>query len=41
MEVDDAFAIRRRVIVAMCVFAGIGFVATVLVGLKLWTLLKG
>lgn len=33
---DDAFAIRGKVIVVMCILAGVGFVCMVLVGLKIW-----
>lgn len=32
---DEAFAIRGRVIFGMCVLAGMGFVGTVLVGWKI------
>lgn len=33
---DDAFAIRGMVMVGMCVFAGLGLVGIVAVGMKIW-----
>lgn len=40
-EIDEAFAIRRRVIVAMCGLACVGFLGTVMVGLKIWGWVNG
>ncbi len=37
---DEAFAIRGKVIVGMCVLAGIGFVGTVALGVKVWSLVS-
>jgi hypothetical protein len=38
---NDAFAIRGRVIVGMCVLAGLIFVGTAWMGLKVWRWVNG
>lgn len=38
---DEAFAIRGRVIVGMAVLAGLGFVGTVAVGWRVWGWVHG
>jgi hypothetical protein len=40
-EVDEAFAIRGKVIVGMCVLGSVGFVGMVLVGMKVWRWIYG